>query len=89
MVAQSKFTVFLIFRQSAVACYKFGVAPKGICGESLATDIVYAIRSLKFNHNIDILKERFKTFCYEDIWKFSAQTFSLYIAIIYSATVRL
>ena len=45
-MAQSKFTVLLTFRQYAVACYKFGVAPKGICGESLANDLVYAIRSL-------------------------------------------
>jgi hypothetical protein len=44
--------------------------PKGICGESLATDLVYAIRRLKFNQNIVILKEHFKTFTYEDIWKF-------------------
>jgi hypothetical protein len=69
-VAQSKFTVLLIFRQSAVACYKFGVAHQGICGESLATDLVYAIRSLKLNQNTDILKEYFKRFGYEDIWKF-------------------
>ena len=73
-----KFTV-LIFRQSAVACYKFSVAPKGICGESLANDLLYAIRSLKFNQNIDILKEHFKTFGYEDIWKFlSPNILSLY-----------
>jgi len=51
----------------------------GICGESLTTDLVYAIRSLKFNQNIEILKEHLKTFRYEDIWKFlSPNILSLY-----------
>ena len=78
-MAQSKFTVLLILRQSAVACYKFGVAPKGICGESLATDLVYVIRGLKFNQNFGFLKEHFKKFPYEDIWKFlSPNILSLY-----------
>jgi len=58
-VAQSKFTVLLILRQSAVACYKFGVAPKGICGESLATDLVYVIRGLKFNQNFWFFERAF------------------------------
>jgi hypothetical protein len=39
------YSVPLIFRQSAVVRYKFGVAPKGIYGPHLATDIlvVYAV----------------------------------------------
>jgi hypothetical protein len=51
-VAQSNFTFLLIFRQSAVACYKFGVAPKGICGESLATDLVHAISFYRMAHRL-------------------------------------